>query len=37
MTEKTIRLMHEAIARIIAEREGVTVTVTEIRKIDEAA
>ncbi len=37
MSEKNIRQMYEAIARIISKREGVTVTVTQIRKVDEAA
>lgn len=37
MSEKNIRQMHEAIARIISKREGVTVTVAQVRKIDEAA
>lgn len=37
MTEKNIRMMYEAIARIIAAREGVTVKVTQVRKKEKAA
>lgn len=37
MSEKNIRQMYEAIARIVSKREGVKVTVTNIKKNDEAA